>query len=80
MKYLPQSKLITKTRKYENTKTPDRIYRIYRMFSAFPEERQKSSSLFEGGATSHAEKVVAFFHRRWIILHHFHQESYENKK
>ena len=38
----------------------DRIYRMIRIFFAFPEERQKWSILFEGGTTSHGEKVVVF--------------------
>jgi hypothetical protein len=33
---------------------------MIRILFAFPEERQKMLSLFEGGTTLHADKVAAF--------------------
>jgi len=37
----------------------DRIYRIYRIFFAFPEERQKVSTLFEGTNWTNSDKSLA---------------------
>ena len=37
----------------------DRIYRIFRIFFAFPEERQKVSTLFEGTNWTNSGKSLA---------------------
>jgi len=37
----------------------DRIYRIFRIFFAFPEERQKVSTLFEGTNWTKSGKSLA---------------------
>ena|GEM_PF-4610332 len=39
---------------------------MIRIFFAFPEERQKSSSLFDGGSISHIDKCLNYLRQRGI--------------
>jgi hypothetical protein len=60
----------------------DRIYRIVRIFFAFPEERQKVSTLFKGTNGTNSGKSLAslFPPLGGIVLSQSHLETEKNKK
>jgi hypothetical protein len=60
----------------------DRIYRIFRIFFAFPEERQKVSTIFDGTNWTKSGKSLAslFPPLGGIVLSQSRLESEKNKK